>query len=76
MSASFEPRVLLQQMGGNNTRAATEDETLLRLALWLAEVTAEACLALTPPTSGTGRGLGAPGPHRGPEDSAGLKSTT
>ncbi len=34
---------------GNGPRAATSEDTLLRLALWLAEVTAEAALAATAP---------------------------
>jgi hypothetical protein len=41
---------------GHGPRAATYEDALLRLALWLAEVAAEAALAATAP--------GAPAPRR------------
>jgi len=39
---------------GNGPRAATGEDILLRLALWLAEVAAEAALAATRPVACSG----------------------
>lgn len=42
-------------------RASTDDDVLLRLALWLAEVAAEATLAATAPASAAPRRTGGAG---------------
>jgi len=45
---------------GNGPRTATDEDVLLRLALWLAEVAAEAALAGTAPAASPTRAVAAP----------------
>lgn len=60
MSGGLEPHGDMEWASGNGPAATTDDEALLRLALWLAEVSAEAAVAAAAPADGATCGIAAP----------------
>jgi len=61
MSTGLESGAQMRRVSGNDPMAATDQDVLLRLALWLADVAAETARAATAPAATASRSTGRAG---------------